>query len=290
MFVLLAGAIAVAMAVTGLVLHPAGSSVYGAAPGSQWHLFDATDVTLRLVLPVLPVLAGMFLGAPLVAREYEHGTARFAWAQGAGRAAWLIAIVVPITALLAVVAAGLGLEYRWWANPLLAPGWPWRADLFGLNPLPFTGWMLAGFAFGVFAGAAIRRTVAAMAATFACYAVLLFEVTTSLRSHYIAPVRMAARRPTFSAGGGFGYGLSWRRGPGPQILSRALGWPDGRLLSQAQLHHPPAWFRSHHIQIWLTYQPGSRLAQFQLIEFGWLAVLSVLLIAATVAVIRRRPA
>ena len=29
--------------------------------------------------------SGMFVGAPLLAREYSSGTARFAWTQGAGR-------------------------------------------------------------------------------------------------------------------------------------------------------------------------------------------------------------
>jgi hypothetical protein len=80
--------------------------------------------------------------------------------------------------------------------------------------------------------------------------------------------------------------LTSRPGKGPDILSSALGWPDGRLLTGAQLHHTAAWFRAHHIQIWLAYQPGSRFFLFGGIEFGWLAVLSALLIGATVLLIR----
>jgi hypothetical protein len=77
------------------------------------------------------------------------------------------------------------------------------------------------------------------------------------------------------------------RGPGPDILGSALGWLNGRLLTGAQLQHPAAWFRAHHIQVWLTYQPGSRLFLFECIEFGWLGAASALLIGLTVLFIRR---
>jgi hypothetical protein len=71
------------------------------------------------------------------------------------------------------------------------------------------------------------------------------------------------------------------------MLSTALGWPDGRLLTGAQLHHTAAWFRVHHIQIWLTYQPSSRFFLFQCIELGWLVMAAALLIGATALVLRR---
>ena len=54
-------------------------------------------VTAARVLAVLPVLAGLFVGAPLLARELELGTYRFAWTQGVTRRRWLLSK----TALLA---------------------------------------------------------------------------------------------------------------------------------------------------------------------------------------------
>ncbi len=290
-FLLLAGLTAIAMAATGFALHPAGWRVFIASPHSQWRLYDVTYTALRPVLLLLPVLAGVFIGAPLVAREIETGTARFAWVQGAGRSRQLAASAVPIAALLAVVAIGLGLEFSWWLSPFRLAGWAWRPDLFGLNPLPFAGWIMLGFSLGVFLGAAIRRTVPAMAATFACYALLWYPVAIFWRLHYLSPLRLAAGAPTFSDGGGYGYSMYFGgRGPRPYILSTALGWPDGRLLSNAQLRHSPAWFRLHHIHIWVTYRPGSRLGLFQVIEFGWLVALSAILVAVTIMLIRRRPA
>jgi hypothetical protein len=41
---------------------------------------------------------------------------------------------------------------------------------------------------------------------------------------------------------------------------------------------------------WTSYQPGGRFWPFQWIEGGWLLALSVLLIAATVWLVRRRAA
>ena len=39
---------------------------------------------------------------------------------------------------------------------------------------------------------------------------------------------------------------------------------------------------------WTTYQPASRYWHFQFIKAGWLLVLSLLLLAATVWLVRRR--
>ena len=41
---------------------------------------------------------------------------------------------------------------------------------------------------------------------------------------------------------------------------------------------------------WAIYQPGTRYWHFQLIEGGWLLALSLLLIAATIWIVRRRAA
>ena len=285
-FALLAAGV---MAVTGLILHGSGSDVFSAGPHSLWPLYNSTGTSLQLVLPLMPVLAGLFLGAPLVAREIETGTARFAWAQGAGRTRWLLSSVLPVALIVMVIAAGLGLEYQWWLRPLAAaPDWFWLGRLFALSPLPFAGWTLLGLSLGVLLGAAIRRTVPAMAATLACGLPGMY-VALRWQRGYLTPLRQAAAHPTFSSGGGYGYSVPLTSGAGrrPDILSSALGWPDGRLLTAAQLHHTAAWFLAHHIQIWLTYQPASRIWLFECIEFGWLAALSAILIGATVLLIRR---
>src|ERR1700761_4202117 len=57
---------------------------YDSLPGSGTAFPDSVS----LAIMVLFVLAGMFLGAPLMSREYEQGTFRFAWTQGTSRVRW----------------------------------------------------------------------------------------------------------------------------------------------------------------------------------------------------------
>ena len=47
-----------------------------------------------LVLQAVPALIGAFVGAPVLARELESGTSRFAWTQGFGRWRWTLAKLV----------------------------------------------------------------------------------------------------------------------------------------------------------------------------------------------------
>ncbi len=244
-----------------------------------------------ILLQFMPVLAGAFLGAPLVARELENGTARLAWTQEAGRIRWLVAEVVPVTAVLAVAAAAIGLELRW----LLArPAWTgpgtWSPARFDLRPLPFAGWVTLGICLGVFLGAAIRRTVPAMAATLGCYAALLYVTSLWWRMHYLPPLHRPLPHVLVGPEYSYGYGIPLTSGPGDYVLSAAPGRPDGRLLTSAQLDHPASWFRLHHIRLWVTYQPGSRFGLFQVIEFGWLIVLATILMTVAAVLIRRRAA
>jgi ABC-type transport system involved in multi-copper enzyme maturation permease subunit len=64
-----------------------------------------------VLLWFLPLFAGLFWGAPLVAREVEHGTHRLVWTQGVSRARWALvkfglAGLVPIGYALFAVALG----------------------------------------------------------------------------------------------------------------------------------------------------------------------------------------
>ena len=63
--------------------HPAGSPVCSVLASS----FQSMDVHLSngFEWQPVPALIGAFLGAPLLARELETGTCRYAWTQGFGR-------------------------------------------------------------------------------------------------------------------------------------------------------------------------------------------------------------
>lgn len=244
---------------------------------------------------LLPVLAGMFLGAPLLAREAERKTVALAWTQGASRTRWLLGQVIPIAVVLAVAAAAISAEFNWWIGPDAATGRGWLTPArFTMHSLPLAGWTVMALALGVFAGAVIRRTIPAMLATFGCYLTLFYLTSLSWRPSYLPPLHRTWP-VTFSANGAnggysFGYGLNSLGGrPGPDVLSQELTWPNGRPLPPYSVH-PGSWYRLHHIQMWLTYQPATRYGLFRYIEFGWLIALSVVLVAATALIIRRRSA
>ena len=56
-----------------------------------------------------PFLAGLLLGAPLIAREVDKGTARLAWSLGPSRRRWFAQRVVPILVVVAASAMTIGI-------------------------------------------------------------------------------------------------------------------------------------------------------------------------------------
>lgn len=292
--------LAIALAVTGVPLHElaasGGPSWYGASRASVDY--GGVLPAFALILQLTVLLAGMFLGAPLLPREIDEGTAKLAWTQAASRTRWLLAQVLPLAGLLALAALAIGAEFGWWLSPFakaggafappIVPRSPWWPLRFNLNPLLLAGWVAFAFTFGVFLGAVIRRTLPAMAATLVCYGAVLFEVSASWRMHYLAPLHREVA-VQFQGVGSYGSSVYWGSQQ-PVIMTRGLGWPDGRLLSDAEQLRPAAWMRQHHIVMWITYQPGSRYHAFQGIELGWLLAASALLVAAAIFVVRQRPA
>jgi hypothetical protein len=49
-----------------------------------------------------------------------------------------------------------------------------------------------------------------------------------------------------------------------------------------------SYLSAHHYSLWSVYQPEYRFWHFQLIESGWLLLLSLLLMGAAVALVRRQ--
>lgn len=89
------GAVTMYLLITGVPMHHAYASVSACRPASSdtcrqlANNFLSTHVHGVLVtaglLQAVPVLIGAFAGAPVLAREFETGTFRYAWTQGFGR-------------------------------------------------------------------------------------------------------------------------------------------------------------------------------------------------------------
>jgi hypothetical protein len=137
-------------------------------------------------LPFLPMLAGMLIGAPLLAREYEQGTWQLAWTQGVTRTRWLavkLAMVLGgVVAASVVFAAGVS----WWFGPL-APH-PFTQAKFNHAPLVFPAYVLVAVAIGILAGVVARRTIVAAAVTVGGYLAVRLPIEFLLRPHYRDPV------------------------------------------------------------------------------------------------------
>jgi hypothetical protein len=230
----------------------------------------------------------VFLGAPVLARELESGTFRFAWTQGCGRLRWAVTKLVLLALLLTAAAYAFSLLFGWYFSPFLAEGRTGKfpMQLFGNLGVAFAAWTLLAFAMAAFAGVVIRRAVPAMAATLTVWTVLDVTTMMTLRQHYMTPVTSSGNNPP-------GGNSAW-------LLSQWLTGANGQRVSFDGLQVPvpvsaqnspsafQGWLSSQHLTQWWTYQPGSRFWSFQLIEGGWLLALSAILIGATVWLVRRR--
>jgi hypothetical protein len=72
----------------------------------EWVLrIDRASLSL---VTIFPFVAGLILGAPLVAREIDRGTARLAWSLSPSRLRWYLQRIVPVLVVLAIVAFVVG--------------------------------------------------------------------------------------------------------------------------------------------------------------------------------------
>jgi hypothetical protein len=316
----LLGAVAVLLWTAGLPLHQAWAAAAACHPASSpacqnlvlsfnssaTDKFMASKGAGGVLLQLLPALIGAFAGAPVLARELETGTFRFAWTQGFGRWRWALAKLMLLAVVLAAATAALGVLVSWYYEPYLGvAGQPPDlvqnspfADLFPLREVTFPAWTLAAFAISALAGMLIRRVVPAIVATLAVYAGLAFGTAGLLREHYLAPPVTSSTNPPGTAwiisqwstlDGRFAFagnppvsvfnqlGPCLNAGSGKPL---AGGFPQQQALCLAQ----------HGYTQWTSYQPGSRLWPFQWIEGGWLLALSALLITAAIWLVHRRAA
>jgi hypothetical protein len=270
-------------------LERAFMSFYGVGRGSV--LASGINAqTVPFLLLAVPVLVGAFVGGPALARELESGTFRFAWTQGAGRVRLAAARLVPLAAVLTAAAYGLSALFSWYIGPFVQSGVTGRfpMQLFGTMGTDFAAWTLFSFALAAFAGVLLRRTVTAVAASLVVLTAADVATMMALRQHYMSPLAVTGAEPAGTGNWVVGNWFTTASG-GPvnqnAVFAAFAQFPPGTSAGQTD-----AYLASHHYLQWWSYQPASRWWEFQLTEGGWLLAASILLIAATVLLIRRRPA
>jgi hypothetical protein len=261
------GAIAVFLWIAGLKVHRDYAALTACHTACQ-HLnssFNSTDWTMAntidILLQLAPALIGAFAGAPVLARELEAGTFRYAWTQGFGRERMTIARLALLAVVIAAVAEAFSQVFTWFFQPFLTQQdmTVYSATVFDTHGIAFAAWTLVAFAIGAFAGMLLRRIVPAMAVTLGAYLGLDLLTWLLLRKYY--PLSLVTSNPSITSSHSFSVNDPW-------ILS---AWISGG-------------------KDWVRYIPVSRFWPMQIFEGGWLLVLSVLLMAGTVLLVRRRAA
>lgn len=255
---------------------------------------------LPQLLTFLPGLIGVFVGAPLVARELESGTFRFAWTQGRSPVQWLATQLVLLAVALTTLSLAFSALFTWWYAPFDAISG--RMTPYGgyeVSGLIFAARTLFGFAFGALLGLLIRRTVPAMAATAAVWVALVWSSVTYLRPQIRQPITVlgAHGKGPVTGSGNVPFNAEvtdhWiqnaagRHVSFDQVFEQALLANKGTPPTAEQFN---AYLARHHYSQWLAYRPNSWFWHFQIDEAAGYAALAVLLTVATVLLLRRRAA
>ncbi|MFE7440907.1 ABC transporter permease subunit [Streptomyces chartreusis] len=136
----------------------------GWADGFPRALLDQT----RSLLGLLPIVIGVFVGAPLLAGDLESGAAKLVSTQSISRVRWLTTKLV-VTALVVVASTTvLSVAFTWWWSPvkssnIIAP-WYDSSTFDNTGPVPVALTLLTVFA-GVAIGMLLRRTLLSMVVT-----------------------------------------------------------------------------------------------------------------------------
>jgi ABC-type transport system involved in multi-copper enzyme maturation permease subunit len=257
---------------------------------------------IGILFVILPVFVGIFFGAPLVAREIEHGTHRLVWTQGVSRRHWALVKFGLVGTVVLVLAVVYALGMTWWFTPLVQNGGGRMGDISfdvqGVVPVAYT---LFAVAAGMFAGALFKRVLPAMGVTLAAYVVVRVVIEAVARPRYMSP--LTASIPIDSSSqfnqwsGAWVYSQGVVNGKGTTVLqngnvscgsapagsARAAaggGGGCGQALLQQGLGPGP--FANAY-----RYQPSSRFWEFQGIETGIFIALTALLVFLTVRRVRQ---
>jgi len=244
-----------------------------------------------LLLLFLPVLAGLFWGAPLVAREVEHGTHRLVWTQGVTRLRWATVKLGLVGGGVALVAAAYTLLVGWWIAPLNdATGYRFTWLFFDQQGPVLVGYALFAFALGVLAGTLTGKVLPAMAITLGGFLATRVAVALLLRPRFLPPrlrtypiVSGSLAEPNQLAGDWVisrgvysAQGVKLTPGSGAQVAC------DQTAAAQCTAKYGVGAYNQD------LFQPADRFWLFQGIETALFAALALVLVLVAVRLVRRR--
>lgn len=155
-----------ALVLSGIYYRGIGARVWRTA----WQAFGPNYPDLAM--QAIPLMAALFVGVQLIARELDDGTAGFAWTQGYGKARWVLGKLAAAAGVLVPAALVVGLVFGWWHRLYVPATGYFTMHAFALYAPALTGWTIAGLTLGMAAAALTRRESRAMWLTLAGWIVL----------------------------------------------------------------------------------------------------------------------
>jgi hypothetical protein len=241
---------------------------------------------------LIPAVVGIFVGAPLVAREIERGTFRIAWTQSVTRTRWAVVKLAALVLLAIATAAIMGALMTWWRQPWDQIGSRFKPEGFDFEGLmPFVYFLFA-LSLGVVSGTLLRRTVPAMVVTLVLFMVIRLPIEDAVRAHYAPPLTASVSAAQGSSNPALG-GWTIDRGT---VDSHGNPVFEGEIVAACGLPGQTgpgiavnrACVADHGFTDSVVYQPADRFWEFQYIEAGIFGGLSLLCLGCTFWWVRSR--
>lgn len=242
-------------------------------------------------MSVLPFVAGLLLGPPLVAHELETRTAETAWVLAGARWRWLAGLVVPALVLLLVavgIVAGLTAILEVARQPWLAGGPSW--DDIGLYGPIVVARALVAFGIGLLLGALVGRTMPALTmAVIAC--VLLFALTWFARWAWVDGNAILIDGRNGSTSGGLTIGQQMFQAADGTLLSteEAYAQVPAAVTADPSGEGAFAWMEAHYREVYRGVPASYAPTWAGLETIGLTGIAAALIVGSFMIVERRRP-
>ncbi|WP_416985430.1 transporter [Streptomyces sp. T028] len=236
----------------------------------------------------LPVVIGVFWGAPLLGRDRELGTHRMILAQGVSRGQWFasrFALAATTTIALSSLLAGV---FAWWWRPAADRSyglfWYDVTALSGSGPRVVAA-ALFGLAAGTLLGLLARRVLAAMGLTLLVTGLMTFLLEWTHRTRLLVPPHTyvsAGSTPKAPMGEKWStgtYGLITASGRHDDVLN--CPFPSGAQLKECMAAHG-------YVARFYEANPAGDYWSFQWTDTAVLGGLAALLTVVTLLLLRRR--
>lgn len=141
-----------------------------------------------LLILALPFLVGMFVGVPLIAREYNEGTNLLIWTRSISRRKWLTTKLAWTIVVTAIFAGAIAALTTWWSktgNTLYVNRFDTvKFDLQGIAPVAYA---IFAVSVGIALGAWLKRIMVAIGLTLTLFLATQILIGSFLRPHYMTP-------------------------------------------------------------------------------------------------------